>query len=51
VVLQTVSFTASYAIWLDLALVFALMVGIGQLPFLLNLYRALRPSVTPSEDT
>jgi cytochrome c oxidase subunit 1 len=42
VVLQTLGFTTTYAIWLDLALVFALVLGIGQLPFLYNLYKVIR---------
>jgi heme/copper-type cytochrome/quinol oxidase subunit 1 len=42
VVLQTLGFTTTYAIWLDLALVFALILGIGQLPFLYNLYKVIR---------
>ena len=42
VVLQTLGFTTTYAIWLDLALIFALILGIGQLPFLYNLYKVIR---------
>ncbi|HVP22898.1 MAG TPA: cbb3-type cytochrome c oxidase subunit I [Conexivisphaerales archaeon] len=42
VVLQSLGFTTTYAIWLDLALIFALIIGIGQLPFLYNLYKVIR---------
>jgi cytochrome c oxidase subunit 1 len=43
VVLQSLGFTTTYAIWLDLALVFAIILALGQLPFLYNLYRVIRP--------
>jgi cytochrome c oxidase subunit 1 len=42
VVVQSLAFTSSYAVWLDLALFFALVVGIGQLPFLYNLLKVFR---------
>jgi len=49
VVLSSLGFTTTYAIWLDLALVFALILGLGQVPFLYNLYRALRPAKARTE--